>query len=125
DEQIIDLAGRAARETGKPFFITRGERGIIAAGEEGVYVAPGVDAGGEVDPVGAGDTVVAAISAVLAGGGAPDVAAYLANIAASVTFRKLRATGTATPAEVKEAAAGTDYVYSAELAEIPGRARFY
>ncbi len=125
DEQIIDLAGRAARQTGKAFFITRGEHGIVAADDQGVYLAPGVDVSGEVDPVGAGDTVVAAISAVLAGGGKPDVAGYVANIAASVTVRKLRATGTATPTELMAAAADTDYVYSAELAEIPGRARFY
>jgi phosphoglycolate phosphatase-like HAD superfamily hydrolase len=124
EDQIIDLAGRVAHQTGKAFFVTRGERGIVAADDHGVYVAPGVDISGEVDPVGAGDTVVAAISAVLACGGAPAVAAYVANIAASVTVRKLRATGTATPAEVMAAAAGTDYIYSPELAEMPARAKF-
>ena len=82
-------------------------------------MAPGVDVGREVDPVGAGDTVVAAISAVLACAGTPAVAAYVANIAASVTVRKLRTTGTASPAEVLSAAEGTDYVYSPELAEVP------
>jgi phosphoglycolate phosphatase-like HAD superfamily hydrolase len=125
EQQVIDLARRMVGQTGKPFFITRGEAGVVAADSEGVYVAPGVDVGGEVDPVGAGDTVVAAIAAVLACGGRPAVAAYVANIAASVTVRKLRTTGTATPAELMAAADGTDYVYSPELAEIPGRARFY
>ena len=123
DDQVIDLASRVAAQTGKAFFVTRGERGLVAADKDGVYVAPGVDISGEVDPVGAGDTVVAAISAVLACGGTPAVAAYVANIAASVTVRKLRATGTAAPAEVMTAAAGTDYVYSPELAEMPARAR--
>jgi rfaE bifunctional protein kinase chain/domain len=125
DDQVIDVARRMAGQTGKPFFMTRGDRGIVAADGEGVYSALGVDIGREVDPVGAGDTVVAAISAVLACGGTPAVAAYVANVAASVTVRKLRATGTATPAEVVSAATGTDYVYSPELAEIPARARFY
>ena len=125
DDEVNDIARRVAGQTGKPFFMTRGDRGILAADGRGVYVALGIDVGGEVDPVGAGDTVVAAISAVLARGAAPAVAAYVANIAASVTVRKLRQTGTATPAEVMAAADGTDYVYSPELAEIPARARFY
>ena len=125
DDQVIDLARRVAGQTGQPFFITRGDRGVVAADGEDVYVAPGVDVGREVDPVGAGDTVVAAISAVLACGGTPAVAAYVANIAASVTVRKLRTTGTASPAEVLSAADGTDYIYSPELAEVPARARFY
>ncbi len=125
DDQVIDLARLVAAQTGKPFFMTRGERGILAADDHGVYAALGVDVGGEVDPVGAGDTVVATIAAVLACGGPPAVAAYVANIAASVTVRKLRQTGTATAAEVAAAATGTDYVYSPELAEIPARARFY
>ncbi len=125
DDQVIDLARRVAAQTGRPFFITRGERGIVAADGEDVYVAPGVDVGREVDPVGAGDTVVAAISAVLACGGTPAVAAYVANIAASVTVRKLATTGTASPDEVLSAADGTDYIYSPELAEVPARARFY
>ncbi|MGA3217657.1 MAG: PfkB family carbohydrate kinase [Acidimicrobiales bacterium] len=125
DDLVIDLARRVAAQTGRPFFITRGERGIVAADDQRVYIAPGVEVGGEVDPVGAGDTVVAAISAVLACGGTPAVAAYVANIAASVTVRKLRATGTAAAAELTAAAADTDYVYSPELAEIPARARFH
>ena len=125
DDQVIDLARRVAGQTGRPFFLTRGEQGVVAADGEDVYVAPGVDVGREVDPVGAGDTVVAAISAVLACAGTPAVAAYVANIAASVTVRKLRTTGTASPAEVLSAAESTDYVYSPELAEVPARARFY
>jgi len=125
EDQVIDLAGRMARQTGKAVFITRGERGIVAADDHGVYVTPGVDISGEVDPVGAGDTVVAAIAAVLACGEEPSVAAYVANIAASVTVRKLRATGTATPSEVVAAAASTDYVYSPELAEDAAKARFW
>ena len=103
DDQVIDLASRVAAQTGKAFFVTRGERGLVAADKDGVYVAPGVDISGEVDPVGAGDTVVAAISAVLACGGTPAVAAYVANIAASVTVRKLGTTGTASPEELRQA----------------------
>jgi rfaE bifunctional protein kinase chain/domain len=125
EDQVIDLAGRMARQTGKAIFITRGERGIVAADDHGVNVIPGVDVSSEVDPVGAGDTVVAAIAAVLACGGEAPVAAYVANIAASVTVRKIRATGTATPSELVAAAASTYYVYSPELAEDGAKARFW
>ena len=125
EDQVIDLAGRMARRTGKAVFITMGERGIVAADDHGVNVIPGIDLSGEVDAVGAGDTVVAAIAAVLACGGQASVAAYVANIAASVTVRKLRATGTATPSEPVAAAASAYYVYSPELAEDGTKARFW
>ena len=125
EDQVIDLAGRMARRTGKAVFITMGERGIVAADDHGVNVIPGIDLSGEVDAVGAGDTVVAAIAAVLACGGQASVAAYVANIAASVTVRKLRATGTATPSELVAAAASAYYVYSPELAEDGTKARFW
>jgi len=125
EDQVIDLAGRMVRQTGKAVFITRGERGIVAADGHGVNVIPGVDVSGEADPVGAGDTVVAAIAAVLACGGDASVAAYVANIAASVTVRKLRATGTATPSEMTAAEASLYYVYSPELAEDGAKARFW
>ena len=60
---------------------------------------------GPIDPVGAGDTVVATVAAVLGGGGDSRSAAELANLAAAVTVTKLRTTGTATPAEIQDLAA--------------------
>jgi bifunctional ADP-heptose synthase (sugar kinase/adenylyltransferase) len=59
---------------------------------------------GPIDTVGAGDTVIAAIAAVLGAGGDPDTAARLAALAAAVTVRKLLITGTATPDEIRTAA---------------------
>jgi rfaE bifunctional protein kinase chain/domain len=125
EDQVVELAGRMTRQTGKDLFITRGERGIVAAGNGGVYVTPGVDVSGEVDPVGAGDTVVAAIAGVLACGGDAPLAAYVANLAASVTVRKLRTTGTTTPSELAAAAAGAYYVYGPDLAEDAAKARLW
>ncbi|HUB71445.1 MAG TPA: PfkB family carbohydrate kinase, partial [Acidimicrobiales bacterium] len=125
EEDVVELAARTARNTTKPVFITRGERGIVAAGTEGVYVVPGVEVTGEIDTVGAGDTVVASVAAVLACGGEIAAAASLANLAASVTVRQLRVTGTASAAELTATLPSVNFVYAPELAEIPERARYF
>jgi len=124
DEQATDLAEQITRRTGRPVFVTRGDRGIVAADAGGVYHALGIDVTSQVDPVGGGDTAVATVAAVLACGGGVPAAAHLANIAASVTVRKIRTTGTVTPAELVAAAERADYVYSPEVADNPARARY-
>jgi len=70
----------------------------VASGDA-VEEIPGIQVLGKTDPVGAGDTVVSAITAALEVVKS-FVAARLANIAATVTVRKLQQTGTATPAEM-------------------------
>jgi len=82
----------------------------MVADEQGVFQEPGIRVPGPTDPVGAGDTVVAAIAAVLGSGGDARTAARLANIAASVTVQKLQITGTATPEEMLAVGASPDYV---------------
>ena len=86
--------------TGKPVFISRGERGALVFAEGRTHEIPAVRVTGPTDPVGAGDTSISAIAAALAAGAAAVEAAELANLAAGVTVRKLRTTGTATPAEI-------------------------
>jgi phosphoglycolate phosphatase-like HAD superfamily hydrolase len=54
----------------------------------------------------------------------PSVAAQLANIAATITVRKLRTTGTATPEEILAVGPEPDYIFEAELAEAPHLARY-
>ena len=104
--------------------MTRGEHGLLVADAAGVHVIHGIQVLDPVDPVGAGDTVVAALAAALAGGADIVTAATLANLAASITVRKLQTTGTATPAELRAAGAEPDYIYLPEIAENPRRARF-
>ncbi|HPP12455.1 MAG TPA: PfkB family carbohydrate kinase, partial [bacterium] len=53
-----------------------------------------------IDITGAGDTVTAVMSAALASGATLLEAAQLANMAASVTIRKIGTTGTACPEEI-------------------------
>lgn len=119
-----ELARRISRKSGKPAFLTRGENGIVFADGENAGQIPGIQILTATDPVGAGDTVVAAIAAALGVGETPEMAARLANIAAVVTVQKLQVTGTATPAEILAAGAEPDYIYEPELAETPQLARY-
>jgi sugar/nucleoside kinase (ribokinase family) len=98
------------RRIGKPVFITRGANGIVVAHEGGIHAVPGIRTTEPSDPVGAGDTVVAALAAALAVGADALTAARLANIAASVTVRKLGSAGTASPQEIRAVGPEPDYV---------------
>ncbi|MCB9476752.1 MAG: hypothetical protein H6685_07755 [Deltaproteobacteria bacterium] len=84
----------------RPTFVTRGPRGLVLRDESGLHEIPAIPVSGETDPVGAGDTMLAGVALTLAAGASPRVAAEFGNIAASITVRKLRRTGTATPAEI-------------------------
>jgi rfaE bifunctional protein kinase chain/domain len=112
-ETAKSFACRISQRTGKPTFLTRGERGILVADGETVHEVPGIQVLEKMDPVGAGDTVVAALAAALGSGQDPWTAAKLANLAASITVRKIRATGTATQAEVLAVGPEPDYVFRA------------
>ena len=129
DERIsIDRARDLARglfdQTGKSAFVTRGSNGLIVVDEGRLDETPGIQIVERIDPVGAGDTVISALSAVLASGGSAAAAARLANIAASVTVRKLQTTGTASPDEIRQVGPEPDYVYLPELADDLRQARY-
>ncbi|NLW49999.1 MAG: carbohydrate kinase [Candidatus Brocadiaceae bacterium] len=96
-----ELCGR----TGRPAFVTCGADGICVADGGRLDHVPGIALEGPLDPVGAGDTAVAALAAVMGSGGDARTAALVANLAAAVTVRKLHTTGTATPAEIRALAA--------------------
>jgi rfaE bifunctional protein kinase chain/domain len=112
------------RQFNKPVFLTRGQRGIIAADSEGIYEIPSIQLLKKLDPVGAGDTVTSALALCLGTGIAPDEAAEFANFAAAVTVQKLFQTGTACGAEILEVGRDADYIYQPELAEDRRRARY-
>ncbi len=123
-DEARSFAERLRDQTGKPVFVTRGANGILVVDGAGVHDVPGIQIVERTDPVGAGDTVVAALAAALGSGCNALTAATLANIAASVTARKLQTTGTATPDEIRAVGPEPDYVYLPELAEDPRRARY-
>jgi rfaE bifunctional protein kinase chain/domain len=86
--------------TKHPVFITRGHDGMLACNGEETFEIPAVKLQGEIDPVGAGDTTVAAVACALASGATVCEAAEVGNLAAAVTVQKLRQTGAATPNEI-------------------------
>jgi len=125
DDEAKDLASTIASTTGAPVFLTCGAHGMVVATEgDVVHVLP-VDTGPDVDPVGAGDVATAAIAAVLGAGGEPREAGYLANLAASVSVRVLRATGASEVSpEAVLGARDDDVVYAPGLADDATQATF-
>ena len=88
----------------RPVFLTLGERGMVAADPGGTlhHVAGFPPPSGvPVDPVGAGDSVTAALACCLAAGASPVEAALAANLASSVTVQQIGTTGTASPAQIR------------------------
>ncbi len=99
-DELARIGMTLHERSGLPAFVTLSEAGVlVCAGDE-----PDVISAGPVrpplDPVGAGDTFIAALAASLAGGATPQEAGTFANLAAAVTVEKLNQTGTATPAEI-------------------------
>lgn len=123
-EEARSFARRIRQRTGKCVFLTRGENGLLVCDDDTLHEVPGIQIVERVDPVGAGDTTLATLAAVLAAGGDAKTAGMLANMAASITVRKLQTTGTATPDELRALGPIPDYVYLPELADDPRRARF-
>ena len=90
------------RRNRKPVFLTVGAQGILLFTEAGYEHIPAVPVSGEIDIVGAGDSVMAGIMSALCSGAEPDEAALLGNLVASITIQQIGTTGTATPAQVRE-----------------------
>ena len=89
-----------SNRTGRPVFLTLGNRGILVADGNAVEHVPAVCLTAPVDPVGAGDTCAAVISAALAAGAGLTEAAAIACLAASITAQQAGTTGTASPTEL-------------------------
>lgn len=99
-EELAEYAKRLFEQTHKPVYITRSRKGILLFDGISVTEFPAVEIHDPFDPVGAGDTVVAALGAALASRSTLSEAAVLATAAAAVTAKKLRQTGTARPEEI-------------------------
>jgi len=78
-----------------------GPRGITAATAESAAHVPAYPQQGPLDPVGAGDAVLAALGCALASGASVADAALLGMLAASITVQQLGTTGTADPQSVR------------------------
>ncbi len=103
DDVTVEWIGRRLKEMlgCETVLITRGEKGMSLVTKDGTFVTIPTVAREVFDVSGAGDTVVATISAVTAAGGDIETACVLATHAASCVVAKL-GTATVTRTEIRE-----------------------
>lgn len=98
-QTAMDLAKRNQHEV----FVTLAERGIVGAsprgGSEHVSALP---LRGEIDVVGAGDSVTANLVSALAAGATLREAIELASVASSIVIHQLGTTGTASLSQIRQ-----------------------
>jgi rfaE bifunctional protein kinase chain/domain len=104
---IRKAATHLAAGHGKPVFITLAERGIVGAapGSEAIH-RDALPLRGEIDIVGAGDSVTANLTAALAAGAEIEEALELAVAASSIVIHQLGTTGTASVPEIESLMGG-------------------
>ncbi len=107
-DQLERFAKEIYERNNQPVIITRGERGMIVFDGKSLASIPGIQVLGTTDPVGAGDTAVSAIGAMIGIGASLVEAATIANMATSVTVQKLEQTGTASQDEMMNVGATLD-----------------
>jgi rfaE bifunctional protein kinase chain/domain len=104
-QEISNAAGHLARRNGKPVFVTLAERGMLGALPDRVAEhVPALPLRGEIDIVGAGDAVLANLTAALAAKATLLEALHLASCAASVVIHQLGTTGTAAVGDLRNLA---------------------
>ncbi len=101
-EQAAAFGHTLFKRNRKPVFVTVGENGILVFCDEGSWHVPAVPVTGEIDIVGAGDSVTAGIVPALCLGAHPVEAAMIGNLVASITIQQIGVTGTATRQQVLE-----------------------
>jgi len=99
-EDLIETGKVMSQKSGRPVFVTLSERGVLVCDQDDYEHIPAAPVRPPLDPVGAGDTFIAALAACLAMGVSPLQAGWIANLAAAVTVEKLHETGTASPQEI-------------------------
>jgi rfaE bifunctional protein kinase chain/domain len=100
---VKTLASALAGEQQRNVFVTMAEKGIVGATPEGaVHHAPALPVWGELDIVGAGDSVTANLTAALAAGATIPEALELSMLAASLVIHQLGTTGTASISQLSQ-----------------------
>lgn len=96
----VEIGKLLYERVGRTVFLTMGEWGILVVEGERVTHIPAVPVSGEIDIVGAGDSVTAGIVPSLCAGASCVEAAFVGNLVASVTIKQIGTTGTATREQV-------------------------
>ena len=102
DPDTVQRHARAlALRNHRSVFVTLAERGVVGAGADGtVEHVPALPLRGEIDVVGAGDSVTANLTCALAAGARLREALELAMAGASIVIHQLGTTGTASVAQI-------------------------
>ncbi len=101
-EELKRTASSLAQKQGRRVFVTLAERGILGAAPNGqIEHAPAWPPRGEIDIVGAGDSVTANLMAALAAKATLHEALEIAMAAASIVIHQLGTTGTASVPEIR------------------------
>lgn len=95
-ERIAELA----KSTNRRVFVSMSEHGIWGAAGGAVEHVPALPVRGEIDIVGAGDSVTANLTTALSAGANLREAMQLAQLGASVVIHQLGTTGTASPEQL-------------------------
>ena len=101
DGNAETLAGELIKRWRRPVVVTDGARGCVIADADRVTRVEGIPVSASVDPVGAGDSLLAGFTAALAAGKTPLEAATFGNLVAAITVRKRFEAGTASPDEIR------------------------
>lgn len=101
-EKAIQNAKELCEHTGKDVYLTLDKEGICPVGDNSPQVIPCPPVTGEIDIVGAGDSVTAGIVSSLAAGASPIEAGIIGNLVASITIKQIGTTGTASPDQVMQ-----------------------
>ncbi len=102
-DAIRESALELARTNKRSVFVTLAERGIVSAAADGTAEhVPALPVRGEIDIVGAGDSVTANLTAALAAEATLSEASEIAMAASSVVIHQLGTTGTASVPQILE-----------------------
>lgn len=102
-DAIRDSASELARDRKRSVFVTLAERGVVSASADGcIEHVPSFPVRGEIDIVGAGDSVTANLTAALASGATLREASEIAMAASSIVIHQLGTTGTASVPQIAE-----------------------
>jgi rfaE bifunctional protein kinase chain/domain len=100
-KQACRLAAELAARQGRHVFVTLAEEGIVGAAPGGdVQHVPALPTRGAIDIVGAGDCVMANLTAALAAKATLNEALHIATAAASIVIHQLGTTGTSSVEQI-------------------------
>ncbi|MBN2853706.1 MAG: carbohydrate kinase [Clostridia bacterium] len=114
-KDVLECGEKLYEQNRRPAFVTLGRDGMVTFGDMGTIKVPTADVPRPYDICGAGDSVTASVVSALAAGANQAEAAFIGNIVASITIRKIGVTGTASLKEVLETF--DDYFYNVEYSQ--------